>query len=143
MKIPLTQRNNTHAKLYTEKPNSSGNITRFYISDVVYSYEPTDTISRFGNAQRVTPDGLLIFVFNDKKDVANNLYSKDVKIASSTENTVKLPESIQVLSENICDCINQIILGNGNIKQCYIEKGKFKVEYERKGKLHIATQPLQ
>lgn len=143
MKIPLTQRNNTQAKLYTEKPNSSGNITRFYISDVVYSYEPTDTISRFGNAQRVTPDGLLIFVFNDKKDVANNLYSKDVKIASSTENTVKLPESIQVLSENICDCINQIILGNGNIKQCYIEKGKFKVEYERKGKLHIATQPLQ
>lgn len=143
MKIPLTQRNNTQAKLYIEKPNSSGNITRFYISDVVYSYEPTDTISRFGNAQRVTPDGLLIFVFNDKKDVANNLYSKDVKIASSTENTVKLPESIQVLSENICDCINQIILGNGNIKQCYIEKGKFKVEYERKGKLHIATQPLQ
>lgn len=143
MKIPLTQRNNTHAKLYTEKPNSSGNITRFYISDVVYSYEPTDTISRFGNAQRVTPDGLLIFVFNDKKDVANNLYSKDVKIASSTENTVKLPESIQVLSENICDCINQIILGNGNIKQCYIENGRFKVEYERKGKLHIATQPLQ
>lgn len=143
MKIPLTQRNNTRAKLYTEKPNSSGNITRFYISDVVYSYEPTDTISRFGNAQRVTPEGLLIFVFNDKKDVANNLYSKDVKIASNTENTVKLPESIHVLSENICDCINQIILGNGNIKQCYIEKGKFKVEYERKGKLHIATQPLQ
>lgn len=143
MKIPLTQRNNTQAKLYAEKPNSAGNITRFYISDVVYSYEPTDTISRFGNAQRVTPDGLLIFVFNDKKDVANNLYSKDVKIASNTENTVKLPESIQVLSENICDCINQIILGNGNIKQCYIEKGKFKVEYERKGKLHIATQPLQ
>lgn len=143
MKIPLTQRNNTQAKLYTEKPNSSGNITRFYISDVVYSYEPTDTISRFGNAQRVTPDGLLIFVFNDKKDVANNLYSKDVKIASNTENIVKLPESIQVLSENICDCINQIILGNGIIKQCYIEKGKFKVEYERKGKLYIATQPLQ
>lgn len=143
MKIPLTQRNNTQAKLYTEKPNSSGNITRFYISDVVYSYEPTDTISRFGNAQRVTPDGLLIFVFNDKKDVANNLYSKDVKIASNTENIVKLPESIQVLSENICDCINQIILGNGIIKQCYIEKGKLKVEYERKGKLYIATQPLQ
>lgn len=143
MKIPLTQRNNTQAKLYTEKPNSSGNITRFYISDVVYSYEPTDTISRFGNAQRVTPDGLLIFVFNDKKDIANNLYSKDVKIASNTENIVKLPESIQVLSENICDCINQIILGNGIIKQCYIEKGKFKVEYERKGKLYIATQPLQ
>lgn len=143
MKIPLTQRNNTQAKLYIEKPNSSGNINRFYISDVVYSYEPTDTISRFGNAQRVTPDGLLIFVFNDKKDVANNLYSKDVKIVSNTENTVKLPESIQVLSENICDCINQIILGNGIIKQCYIEKGKFKVEYERKGKLHIATQPLQ
>lgn len=143
MKIPLTQRNNTQAKLYTEKPNSSGNITRFYISDVVYSYEPTDTISRFGNAQRVTPDGLLIFVFNDKKDIANNLYSKDVKIASNTENIVKLPESIQVLSENICDCINQIILGNGIIKQCYIEKGKFKVEYERKDKLYIATQPLQ
>lgn len=143
MKIPLTQRNNTQAKLYTEKPNSSGNITRFYISDVVYSYEPTDTISRFGNAQRVTPDGLLIFVFNDKKDIANNLYSKDIKIASNTENIVKLPESIQVLSENICDCINQIILGNGIIKQCYIEKGKFKVEYERKGKLYIATQPLQ
>lgn len=143
MKIPLTQRNNTQAKLYTEKPNSSGNITRFYISDVVYSYEPTDTISRFGNAQRVTPDGLLIFVFNDKKDIANNLYSKDVKIASNTENIVKLPESIQVLSENICDCINQIILGNGIIKQCYIEKGKLKVEYERKGKLYIATQPLQ
>ena len=67
MKIPLTQRNNTQAKLYIEKPNSSGNINRFYISDVVYSYEPTDTISRFGNAQRVTPEGLLIFVFNDKK----------------------------------------------------------------------------
>lgn len=143
MKIPLTQRNNTHAKLYTEKPNSSGNITRFYISDVVYSYEPTDTISRFGNAQRVTPDGLLIFVFNDKKDVANNLYSKDVKIASSTENTVKLPDSVQTLSENICSCINQIILGDGNIKQCYIENGRFKVEYERKDKLYIATQPLQ
>jgi hypothetical protein len=143
MKIPLTQRNNTQAKLYIEKPNSSGNINRFYISDVAYSYEPTDTISRFGNAQRVTPEGLLIFVFNDKKEVVNNLYSKDVKIASNTENIVKLPESIQVLSENICDCINQIILGNGIIKQCYIEKGKFKVEYERKGKLHIATQPLQ
>ena len=143
MKIPLTQRNNTRAKLYTEKPNSSGNTTRFYISDVVYSYEPTDTISRFGNAQRVTPEGLLIFIFNDKKEVVNNLYSKDVKIASNKENTVKLPESIQVLSENICDCINQIILGNGIIKQCYIEKGKFKVEYERKCKLYIATQPLQ
>lgn len=143
MKIPLTQRNNTQAKLYVEKPNSAGNITRFYISDVVYSYEPTDTISRFGNAQRVTPDGLLIFVFNDKKEVVNNLYSKDVKIASNKENSVKLPDSVQTLSENICSCINQIILGDGIIKQCYIEKGKFKVEYERKGKLHIATQPLQ
>lgn len=143
MKIPLTQRNNTQAKLYTEKPNSSGNITRFYISDVVYSYEPTDTISRFGNAQRVTPEGLLIFVFNDKKEVVDNLYSKDVKIASKKENSVKLPDSVQTLSENICSCINQIILGDGSIKQCYIEKGRFKVEYERKGKLHIATQPLQ
>ena len=143
MKIPLTQRNNTQANLYVEKPNSAGNITRFYISDVVYSYEPTDTISRFGNAQRVTPDGLLIFVFNDKKEVVNNLYSKDVKIASNKENSVKLPDSVQTLSENICSCINQIILGDGIIKQCYIEKGKFKVEYERKGKLHIATQPLQ
>lgn len=143
MKIPLTQRNNTQAKLYTEKPNSSGNITRFYISDVVYSYEPTDTISRFGNAQRVTPEGLLIFVFNDKKEVVYNLYSKDVKIASKKENSVKLPDSVQTLSENICSCINQIILGDGNIKQCYIKNGRFKVEYERKGKLHIATQPLQ
>lgn len=143
MKIPLTQRNNTQAKLYIEKPNSSGNINRFYISDVVYSFELNDTISRFGNAQRVTPDGLLIFVFNDKKEVVNNLYSKDVKIASNKENFVKLPDSVQTLSENICSCINQIILGNGNIKQCYIEKGKFKVEYERKGKLYTATQPLQ
>lgn len=143
MKIPLTQRNNTQAKLYVEKPNSSGNINRFYISDTVYSYEPTDTISRFGNAQRVTPDGLLIFVFNDKKEVVNNLYSKDVKIASNKENSVKLPDSVQTLSENICSCINQIILGDGNIRQCYIEKGKFKVEYERKDKLYIATQPLQ
>ena len=107
MKIPLTQRNNTQAKLYIEKPNSSGNINRFYISDTVYSYEPTDTISRFGNAQRVTPDGLLIFVFNDKKETVNNLYSKDVKIASNTENSVKLPDSVQTLSENICSCINQ------------------------------------
>lgn len=143
MKIPLTQRNNTQAKLYIEKPNSSGNINRFYISDVVYGYEPTDTISRFGNAQRVTPDGLLIFVFNDKKEVVNNLYSKDVKIASNKENSVKLPDSVQTLSENICSCINQIILGDGSIKQCYIERGKFKVEYERKSKLYIATQPLQ
>ena len=143
MKIPLTQRNNTQAKLYAEKPNSAGNINRFYISDTVYNYEPTDTISRFGNAQRVTPDGLLIFVFNDKKEVVNNLYSKDVKIASNKENTVKLPESVQVLSENICSCINQIILGDGIIKQCYIENGRFKVEYERKDKLYIATQPLQ
>lgn len=143
MKIPLTQRNNTQAKLYIEKPNSAGNINRFYISDTVYGYEPTDTISRFGNAQRVTPDGLLIFVFNDKKETVNNLYSKDVKIASNKENTVKLPDSVQTLSENICSCINQIILGDGNIKQCYIENRRFKVEYERKDKLYIATQPLQ
>lgn len=143
MKIPLTQRNNTQAKLYVEKPNSSGNINRFYIKDAVYNYEPTDTISRFGNAQRITPDGLLIFVFNDKKETVNNLYSKDVKIAYNKEYSVKLPDSVQTLSENICSCINQIILGEGNIKQCYIENGRFKVEYERKGKLHIATQPLQ
>ena len=143
MKIPLTQRNNTPAKLYGEKPNSAGNINRFYISEVVYAYEPTDTISRFGNAQRVTPDGLLIFVFNDKKETVNKLYKEDTKVTSNNGFAVNLPESVQVLSENICSCINQIILGNGVIKQCYIENGRFKVEYERKGKIHIATQPLQ